>query len=132
MYVDPATGLVLPQGVVLAPVGRRIGAWFLSLVLAVVTLGIGYIIWGAVLWSKGTSPAFSVLGMKVWRPQEGRPASWGQMALRNIVGGICEGILSFITWIVSFVMFLSNKDHKSLRDTIASTVVVHDPNKVLG
>jgi hypothetical protein len=55
MYFDPASNLMLPQGVVLASVGRRIGAWALGVVLAIVTLGIGYIIWGAILWSKGTS-----------------------------------------------------------------------------
>ncbi|HTW97141.1 MAG TPA: hypothetical protein VMD59_00105, partial [Acidimicrobiales bacterium] len=46
MYVDPASGILLPEGVVLAGAGRRIGAFFLSIVLAIVTLGIGYVIWG--------------------------------------------------------------------------------------
>jgi len=45
MYYEPNSGLMLPQGVQLAGVGQRIGAYFLSLVLGVVTLGIGYLIW---------------------------------------------------------------------------------------
>jgi len=53
------------------------------------------------------------------------------MALRDIVGGIAQGILSFITGIASFVLFLSGKQHKSIPDLVASTVVVYDPNKVL-
>lgn len=132
MYFDPNSGLNLPVGVELASVGRRIGAWFLSLVLVIVTLGIGYIIWGLVVWGKGTSPALQVLGMRAWRPTENRPATWGTMALRNIIGGIAQGILGAITGLVSFIMFLTNKQHKSIPDMVASTVIVYDRNKVLG
>src|SRR5487761_1561876 len=39
-YIDPVNGLILPQGVELASVGRRIGAYFLAIPLAIVTLGI--------------------------------------------------------------------------------------------
>jgi hypothetical protein len=46
MYLDQASGLALPEGVQLASVGRRIGAYFLAIPLAIVTLGIGYVIWG--------------------------------------------------------------------------------------
>lgn len=126
-----AMSLGLPEGVVLAPVGRRVGAYFLSILLAIVTLGIGYLIWGAIAWSKGTSPALQVLGMKAWKPQERQVAGWGTMALRNIVGGIVQGILSVITMIVSFVMFLSDDLNRSIPDRIGSTVIIYDPNKVL-
>jgi hypothetical protein len=132
MYFDQNAGLTLPVGVELASVGRRIGAYFLSLVLLVVTLGIGYVIWGLVVWGKGTSPAFQVLGMRAWRPNENRPATWGTMALRNIIGYLGQGILGAITGLVSFIMFLSSKQHKGIPDTVASTVIVYDPNKVLG
>jgi hypothetical protein len=131
MYYDPNTELTLPDGVQLASVGRRIGAYFLSLLLAVVTLGIGYLVWGLIAWGKGRGPAFQVLGLRCWKPAEGRVATWGTMALRDIVGGIAQGILSFITAIVSFVLFLTGKQHKSLLDLVGSTVVVYDPNKVL-
>ena len=80
MFYDPASALVLPNGTQLASVGRRIGAYFLAIPLFVVTLGIGYLIWGLILWGRGTSPALSVLGMKVWRPEEKKLASWGFMA----------------------------------------------------
>ncbi|MDT4996990.1 MAG: hypothetical protein QOD45_1058 [Pseudonocardiales bacterium] len=39
LYVDPTSGLALPNGTALAPVGRRVGAYFLSIALAIVTLG---------------------------------------------------------------------------------------------
>jgi uncharacterized RDD family membrane protein YckC len=132
MYFDQASGLTLPNGTTLAPVGRRIGAYFLAIPLAIVTLIIGYLIWGLVLWGKGTTPALKVLGMKVWKPAENRPATFGTMALREIVGRIVDGILSFITLLVSFILFLTGKEHKALHDMVAGTVVLHDPNKVLG
>ncbi len=52
------------------------------------------------------------------------------MALRETIGRLVEGIL-FITEIISFVLFVSGKEHKSLHDYIAGTVVLYDPNKVL-
>lgn len=131
MYYDQQTELTLPNGVELASHGRRIGAYFLAIPLAIVTLVLGYLIWGAIVWGKGTSPALQVLDMKVWRPQENRPATWGVMALRNIIGGIVQGILWIITLIISLVIFLSGKQRKTIPDHIASTVVIYDPGKVL-
>ena len=131
MYFDPNSELTLPDGVQLASVGRRIGAFFLYFVLLVVTLGIGYVIWALISWGKGRTPVQQVLGLRCWTPANGRVAGWGTMALRNIVGYIAQGILSLVTAIVSFVLFLSGKKHQSLPDLIGSTVVVYDPNKVL-
>jgi uncharacterized RDD family membrane protein YckC len=131
MYVDPDSGLTLPQGVVLAPVGRRVGAYFLSIVLAIVTLGIGFLIWGAILWGRGTSPAFSVLGMRCWDPQSRQVVGWWRMALRDIVGAIVESVLGIVTALISFVLMLVTPQHRSARDFIGGTVVVYDPNKVL-
>ncbi len=130
-HIDQASGVLLPDGVQLASKGRRIGAYFLAIPLAIVTLGIGYLIWGIIVWGKGTSPALQVLGMKVYRPEQRQVGTWGTMALRNIVGGLAQGILSLITLLASFVLFLVRPDRKSLPDLIASTVVVHDPDKRL-
>lgn len=131
MHFDPSSGLVLPDGVQLAGVGRRIGAYFLSFVLVIVTLVIGYVIWGLIAWSRGQTPAFQVLGMRCWRPADNKVAGWGWMALRDIVGRLIEGILSVITLIASFIMMLASPKRQALHDLIAGTVVLHDPNKVL-
>lgn len=131
MYFDPKSGLVLPQGVALASIGRRIGAYFLMVLLVVVTLGIGFVIWGLISWSNGRGPTMQVLGLRCWKPAEGRVAGWGTMALRNIVGGFVEGFISPITEVASFGLFLGTQKRQSLRDLIGSTVVLHDPNKVL-
>lgn len=132
LYFDAASGLNLPQGTQLASAGRRIGAFFLAIPLSIVTLGIGYLIWGVIVWGNGQTPALQVLGMRCWRPETGRVANWGWMALREIIGRIVENVLSVITQVVSLVMFLSTKERRSLHDLVAGTVVLHDPNKVLG
>jgi uncharacterized RDD family membrane protein YckC len=130
-YLDQATGLVLPNGTVLASPGRRIGAFFLAIPLSIVTLGIGYLIWGLIVWGNGQTPALQVLGMRCWRPEEARVATFWWMALREIVGRILDGILSIITELVSFFFMLSRPDRRTLHDLIAGTVVLHDPDNVL-
>ncbi|HEY2166473.1 MAG TPA: RDD family protein [Jatrophihabitantaceae bacterium] len=131
MFYDQASGLTLPNGTQLAGVGRRIGAYFLAIPLAIVTLGIGYVIWGLILWGKGTSPALKVLGMRVWKPTTNSTATWGTMFVRDFVG---QGLLSIVPFLnlISFIIFLTNNQHKAIHDNVGGTVVLHDPNKVLG
>jgi uncharacterized RDD family membrane protein YckC len=131
MYFDQASGLMLPQGVELASSGRRVGAWFLAIPLAIVTLGIGYVIWGLIVWANGQTPALQVLGMRCWRPEDGRVPGFWWMALREVAGRIADGILSFITLLISFILMLTRPDRRCLHDLIAGTVVLYDPNKVL-
>jgi uncharacterized RDD family membrane protein YckC len=130
-HIDQRSGLILPDGVVLASTGRRIGAYFLAIPLAIITLGIGYVIWGLISWRKGQTPALQVLGMRCWRPETQQVPGFWWMALREVVGRLADGIVGPITEIVSFVLMMSSQDRKSLHDMIAGTVVVHDPNKVL-
>jgi uncharacterized RDD family membrane protein YckC len=129
---DAASGLYLPPGTQLASVGRRIGAYFLAIPLVIVTLGIGYVIWGLVLWGQGTTPALRVLGMKCYLVSEGRPPRFWRMALREVIGRIVDSILSILTLLTSFILFVASQRRQSLHDLVGGTVVLHDPNKVLG
>jgi uncharacterized RDD family membrane protein YckC len=131
-YLDPESGLVLPQGLQLASIGRRIGAYFLSILLFIATLIIGYVIWGLIVWARGQTPALQVLGMRCWRPDSARPATFWWMALREIVGRLAEGVLGIVTLLVSFVLMVATKERRCLHDMIAGTVVVLDPGNVLG
>ena len=131
MYVDHKSGLLLPNGTELAGVGRRIGAWFLTIPLVIVTLGVGYIIWGLIVWGNGQTPALQVLGMRAWRPETNRVAGFWFMALREIPGRIINHVFGIFTLLTSFVLFVAGKEHKALHDWLAGTVVLHDPDKVL-
>jgi|SwirhisoilCB1_FD_contig_51_3463625_length_805_multi_3_in_0_out_0_2 uncharacterized RDD family membrane protein YckC len=129
LFLDPATGLTIPQGTQVASIGIRIGAFFLSGLLAIITLGIGYLIWGAITWANGQTPTQQVLGLRCWRMQENAVASWGQMFL----WGLSRSVIDYIAFggLVSFVMMLVNKDRRTLYDHISGIVILQDPNKVL-
>lgn len=131
MYFDPQSGLLLPNGTTLANPVRRIGAWLLAIPLWIITLGIGYIIWGLILWGRGQTPALRVLGMQVWRPDDGRPATFWWMALREIIGRIGDGILSIITELTSLILMIAGRERKTIHDYVAGTVVLYDPDHVL-
>lgn len=126
----PAGQAVMPGQPQLATVGRRIGAWFLSIVLIIVTLVIGYLIWGLILWGRGQTPALKVLGMRVWKVDQQRPATFGDMVLREVVGRFLLGIVPF-EQLISFVVFLATGQHRAIHDYVGGTIVLHDPNKVI-
>lgn len=131
MYFDPVSGLNFPEGTELATVGRRIGSYFLAIPLAIVTLVIGYVIWGLIVWGRGQTPTQQVLGMRTWHPETGSNAGWWRMVLREVIGGFVTGILGIITEVVSFILMASGRERKCLADHIASTVVLRDPDKRL-
>lgn len=129
LYYDAATGLTLPNGTELASHGRRVGAYFFAALLWVVTLFIGYAIWGLVTWGKGRTPVQQLLHMRCWKVREMTTASWGTMFLRGLCMWVLDGFA--LGGLVSFVMFLVNKDRRTLYDLVSGVVVLHDPNDVL-
>lgn len=126
MYFDPASELLLPQGVRLASRGQVAAAWFLGLLLFSVTLGIGYIIWSLFAWRHGRSPAQRILSLRCWLPEARRVAGRKQTALRQITGLCLNGQL-----LSGFFIWLTGKQLRSAGDFFAGTVIVHDPDGVL-
>src|SRR4051794_1602934 len=68
-------------GVVVAPpnvssAGKRFGAFLLEIPLAIVTLGIGWVIWDLILWQDGRSPAKQLLKMRIVDAASGQPIDW--------------------------------------------------------
>lgn len=120
----------LPPGTELASAGKRIGTFLLEIVLVIVTLGIGYLIWTLIVWARGQTPGKQVMGMRIYHLQNQRAATWGQMFIRQFVGGIVNGI-AYIGWIVSFVFLFTDPLRRTVPDRIAGTIELNDPNKVL-
>jgi uncharacterized RDD family membrane protein YckC len=120
----------------LASKGRRFGAYLLEIPLTIVTLGIGYLIWMLIVWSRGQTPAKQLLKMRVVRLEKRRAAHWGWMALRNFVLAMLIGIplelifpgLSILWLLANAIALLVNSRNQALWDMIVKTVVVHDPN----
>ena len=121
----------LPPGTELAAAGRRIGTFLLDIVLAVVTLGIGYLIWSwGFTYRWGQTPAKQLMGLRTYKLETQRAATWGTMFLRQFVGGIVNGIF-YIGYIVSFIFLFSDDARRTVPDRIAGTIILSDPNKVL-
>jgi uncharacterized RDD family membrane protein YckC len=131
MYLDQESGLMLPQGTQLANPGRRIGAFFLAIPLIIVTLGVGYVVWGLIVWGNGQTPTLQVLGMRCFRPETNRVAGFWWMALRETIGRLADSILGIFTEATSFILMLVRHDRKTIHDLVAGTVVLRDPGKVL-
>lgn len=104
--------------------GRRLGGYLLEGLLAIVTLGIGYIIWMLVVFARGQTPGKQALGMHVVRLGTGRPAGFGTMFVRELIAKPVIGVLSFVTLgIVSFWL-LWDANNQELWDKVMGTIVV--------
>ena len=127
----PPPGLPpLPPGTSIPSAGKRIGTYLLDCVLAIVTLVIGYIIWSLIIWARGQTPGKQVMKMRVYHLERQRAATWGTMFLRQIIGGIVNGIF-YIGFIISVVFLFTDPLRRTVPDRIAGTCVLDDPNEVL-
>ncbi len=93
MWFDPDTWLILPQGVRPASKGRVAASYALAIGLFIATLGLGYLIWAAVAWGQGQTPAQRLLGLRCWRRDTGRVAGRKHLALRQVTGLFLNGEL---------------------------------------
>jgi uncharacterized RDD family membrane protein YckC len=124
-YGQPGGGLPLSSA------GKRFGAYLLEAVLVVVTLVIGWLIWSLIIWGKGQTPAKQVLHMRCVDQSSGRLATWGTMALRELVGkAILANVTCGISTLVGAIMVLG-ESRQGVWDKIANTVVVDDPQDTL-
>ena len=121
----------LPPGTELATPGKRIGTYLLEIPLAIITLITGYIIWTLIVWGRGQTPGKQVMGLRVYHLENRRAASWGQMFLRQFIGGIINGLFFSIGLIISFVFLFTDPLRRTIPDRIAGTIELNDPNKVL-
>lgn len=64
---------------------HRFGAAILEGALAVVTFGIGWLVWWLILISKGLTPARQILGLRVVSATTMQPVSNSQVFLRGFV-----------------------------------------------
>jgi|HubBroStandDraft_6_1064221.scaffolds.fasta_scaffold117681_2 uncharacterized RDD family membrane protein YckC len=126
MWFDRDTSLILPQGVRPASKGRVAAAYALGIGLFIATLGVGYLIWAAVAWGQGQTPAQRLLGLRCWRRDTRRVAGRKHMALRQVTGLFLNGEL-----LMGPLIWLGSKELNSVGDFFAGTVVLYDPNQLL-
>ena len=98
----------------------------LDILLAIVTCGIGWLIWDIVLWQQATSPAKKMLNLRIVDTNTGAPASMTQMLLREGLGKLVIGAVTGIVGLVSAVLSLATPTRKGVWDYIATTTVVRE------
>lgn len=124
----------------LASFQHRLGSYALDCALALVTLGIGWIIWSLVVWGQGQTPAKKILKLRVYAADTQRQATWGHMAVREfllmLAIGISASVLNLFTivvgtigivaWYVLEIVWYFTKGQRTLRDTFVKTLVVNE------
>ena len=112
----------------LATPGARLGAHLLEALLAVVTLGIGWLIWSFVLWGQGTTPGHKVLRQYIVNEKTGQDFTWGQMFVRELlIKGILVPLLSAFSFGIVYLvdsLMVTRDDRKTLHDRICGSIVV--------
>lgn len=118
----------LPPGVAITNPGARLGAYLLEFVLAIVTLGIGWLIWAAILAGNGQTPAKKILGQRVVMANGSGPCSFARMLfMRGLLAGIVVQIAVVFTLGIILFMPFWDKKNQNLWDKISETLVVDDP-----
>ena len=113
----------------MSSLGKRFGGALLTGVLIVVTLGIGYLIWAAIAYGKGQTPAKQILKMYVIDTETGLPATWGKMFVRGfVIDGVLNSITGGVFSLISAIWIFTNPKRQRLTDLVLKTIVVDAPN----
>src|SRR2546427_7986564 len=67
--------------------GERILAWFLNLIISLLTLFIGWVIWWFIVAPRGQNPGKAIVGLRVIRT-DGQAVRTGGMFVRGLAGGL--------------------------------------------
>jgi uncharacterized RDD family membrane protein YckC len=112
-----------PEGtVVMAGRGERLLSWFVSGLIFIFTLGIGWIIWWFIVAPRGQNPGKAVVGIRVIRTN-GEAVRTGGMFVRGLVGFLF-GAVPFPFSLLDDLWLLWDRDAQTLHDKIVNTVVV--------
>jgi len=131
-YIDASA--IQPQGgMQYASFQHRLGAYVLDAVLSALTFGIGWLIWSFITWSEGQTPGKKILKIRVRNFDTGAVATWGHMAVREllvpltvvIAVGLTSG-LALVAWIVLEIVFYYTKNNRTLRDLWVKTAVINE------
>jgi uncharacterized RDD family membrane protein YckC len=128
---------------------RFFGDDMLESVLQVCTLGIGWLIWLAIVAPKGQTPAKQLLNIRIHDYRTGEIASAGQVWIREVGvklvlplaiyltlwAAISEGTgngISSLYGLVVGIALIANDERRALWDYIAGTIVRYHPGGKVG
>ena len=103
----------------------RLGAYVLEAVLVTVTLGIGWLIWAAIIASQGQTPAKRILGHRVVMQDTGQTAGFARMFwVRGLLAGLVASVAIPITLGILLFMPFWDKNNENIWDKVSGTRVV--------
>ncbi len=125
---------------------KRLGAYCLDLLLAMVTCGIGWAIWALIVAAEGYTPARKLLRMRTVRTSDGKVAGYTELLL---VRGLALGAMGLVVnvlvvavaaaipplaifglisplWIASWILVWQGPKTETLADRISGCVVVDE------
>ena len=112
----------------LASPGARLGSHLLEALLAIFTLGIGWLVWSFAIWGQGTTPGHKILKQYIVNEKTGKDFTWGQMFVREfLIKGILIPLLSAFSFGIVYLvdsLMVTRDDRKTLHDRICGSIVV--------
>ena len=130
-YIDPLRESAGPMRY--ASFQHRLGAYALDIVISSLTFGIGWLIWSFITWGEGQTPAKRILKIRVHNFDTGAVATWGHMAVRELLIPLAVVIavnltagIAAVAWIVLEIVFYYTKNQRTLRDYWVKTAVINE------
>ena len=109
----------------------RLGSALLDSLLAMVTLGIGWIIWAFTLSGSGQTPGKKLLNQTVMDLDTGKPMKLGRMFwVRYFRGSFVASFAFLFTLGILIFMPFWDKRNQNIYDKISNSLVVTTPNLV--
>jgi uncharacterized RDD family membrane protein YckC len=111
--------------------GRRLGGYVLDVLLFVLTLGIGWTVWSAVVWQRGQTPGKQLLRMYVMREDGSRAGGWftflREIGIKGVLGSILTTLTLGVYGLVAPLWCLWDRERQCLWDKIGATYVAFSP-----
>ena len=130
-YIDPLRESVGPMRY--ASFQHRLGAYALDIAISALTFGIGWLIWSFIVWGEGQTPGKKILKIRVRNFDTGAVATWGHMAVRELLVPLAVAIavgltsgLAAVAWVVLEIVFYYTKNNRTLRDIWVKTAVINE------
>jgi uncharacterized RDD family membrane protein YckC len=89
----------------LATPEHRLGAVAVDIGLIFATSFIGWGIWSLIVWGRGQTPGKQLLKVRVLNEPTGKPATWGQMLIRQILIGWALAAPYTIAFLFNYLNF---------------------------
>lgn len=119
------------SGLATATPARRMGGYLLDGLIAWLTLGIGWLIWLAIVAPRGQTPGKALVSTYVVRRDGSRAGGWFIWGREILNKGLLFGLISLLTLYVGFVISalwcLWDKDKQCLWDKVGGTYVAYAP-----